>query len=63
MKGWALTSVVCESPDRYHDEVTPLTWPLMEKYAARHDMAWQPKVTGESLVIVVEEPRQDVLSV
>jgi hypothetical protein len=44
MKGWVLTSVVCEPPDRYYDEVTPFTWPLMEQYAARHDMAWRPKV-------------------
>lgn len=44
MKNWALTSVACESPDRYRDEVTPLTWPIMEAYAARHEMAWQPKI-------------------
>ena len=44
MRDWALTSVVCEPPDRYADEVTPLTWPLMEQYAARHEMAWRPKV-------------------
>ena len=44
MRDWALTSVVCEPPDRYADEIAPLTWPLMEQYAARHEMAWRPKV-------------------
>ena len=44
MKGWVLTSVCCEPPDKYHDEVTPLTWPLMEQYAARHEMEWRPKI-------------------
>ena len=41
---WALTSVVCESPDRYADEIMPLTWPLMERYAAKHEMEWRPKI-------------------
>ena len=44
MKGWVLTSVVCESPDKYADEIVPLTWPLMERYAEKHEMDWCPKV-------------------
>ena len=44
MRDWALTSVVCEPPDRYYDEVIGITWPLMEAYADHHRMAWRPKV-------------------
>ena len=44
MKGFVLTSVVCEPPDRYFDEIIPYTWPIMEAYAEAHDMAWEPKV-------------------
>ena len=44
MRDWALTSVVCEPPDRYADEIVPLTWPLMERYAERHEMDWEPHV-------------------
>jgi hypothetical protein len=44
VKHWALTSVVCEPPDRYADEIVPITWPLMARYAERHDMDWRPKV-------------------
>ena len=44
MKGWVLTSVVCEPPDRYHDQIIPLTWPLMERYAEKWEMDWAPKV-------------------
>jgi hypothetical protein len=48
MKGWALTSVACEPPDRYHDEVTPITWPLMEQYAKNHEMDWCPKIISRA---------------
>ena len=44
VKGFCLTSVVCESPDRYADQVVPLTWPLMERYAQQWEMDWEPKV-------------------
>lgn len=44
MRRWVLTSTVCEPPDRYHDNIVPLTWPLMERYAQKWEMDWSPKV-------------------
>ena len=39
---WCLTTVIRESPDRYTDEILPLTQPLFEDYAARWGMAYRP---------------------
>ena len=44
MNGWVLTSVVCEPPDRYFSDITPLTFPIMAAYAELHNMAWEPKI-------------------
>ena len=44
MRGWALTTTICASPDRYADEIAPLTFPIMAAYAELHKMDFLPKV-------------------
>ena len=47
MRGFAFTSVVVAG-SVYERDITPLTWPLMEAYAARWEMAWCPLVVAEA---------------
>ena len=48
MRGWALTTTVCEPPDRYYDNIWPLTNPLFEAYAKRWEMDYRPKIITRS---------------
>jgi hypothetical protein len=47
MRGFALTSVVVAG-SVYERDIIPLTWPLMEAYAGRHEMAWEPLTVTEA---------------
>jgi len=44
MKGWVLTTVTMQSPDRYTDEIIPITAPLMAAYAARWEMDFDHQI-------------------